>query len=179
MGKGGLSCISSPKTSRLSLPNEIKLFAIFSHGTKSVKLVKIRAVGKHWIFNLTKYANMCFLVQFYFLLWNTVQWSLTGNLYIAYPVGKGLWSIRALLHSMLNKTLTPYLGSNSTISSFRVSKLTWNLAGDTVLPRTIQTPLPIQQQTSFSQSNKLVRQEQFRKFFPVFPTFQISCLRTS
>lgn len=105
---------------------------------KNLKLVKIRTIGKYWTFNLTKYVNVCFLVLLYFLLWNTenyklpVQWSLTGNLYVAYPVGQGLWSIRALLHSVLNKTLTPYFGSNSTMNSLRISKLTWNLAGDIV-----------------------------------------------
>lgn len=63
---------------------------------KNVKLVKIRIVGKYGTFKLTKYINVCFLVQFYFLLWNTennklpMQWCLTGSLYIAYPVGKGL-----------------------------------------------------------------------------------------
>lgn len=155
---------------------------LMSQRKKECETSKNKDRWKIWMFNLIKYVNVCFLVQLYFLLWNTennklpVQWSLTGNLYIAYPLGKGLWSIRALLHSVLNKTLTPYLGSNSTI---RISKLTWNLAGDTVQPRTIQTPLLIQQQTSFSRSNKSARQEQFRKSFPVFPTFQTPCLRTS
>lgn len=58
--------------------------------------------------------------------------ALTCNLYIACPVGEGLWSLRALLNSVLNKTLTPYLGSNATLNYFRVTNLPRNLAEDTV-----------------------------------------------
>lgn len=150
---------------------------------KNVKWIK--TVGKYWTFNLTKYVNVCFLVEFYFLLWNTennklpVQWCQIGNLYIGCPVGKGLWSIRALLHSVLNKTLTLYLGSNSTINSLRISQLTWNLSWGYWLTNSY-TNSPSDSATDGLQSkNKSSRQEQFRKFFPVFPMLHTTCLRTS
>lgn len=101
---------------------------------KNVKLVKIRTVEKYEHLtsqNMLMYVFLCSFV-FFCGIQRIINFQcndlLTGNIYIAYPVGKGLWSIRAFLHSVLNKTLTPYLGSNSTLNSLRVSQLTWSLA---------------------------------------------------